>query len=312
MTFFERAGREASRATAFSGNNLERDSENRSDDATESALSDPSSRIYLVRSGRLFLKVGDEEPVARFTREETMELAGREKDAVFLGNGADGPMIAMPSSADLETLPEHIKAIDYRSVYIQGLLDHRQLGELAQGAALLAWHATHRFCGRCGGPTTIRAGGYKRHCSKCDRELFPRTDPVTIMLAIRGNKCVLGRSPHFPEGMYSCLAGFVEPGETIEDAVRRETLEESGLSVGQVIYHASQPWPFPHSLMIGCYGEALGDKIDPDLEELDDCRWFTREEVLAMIKGEHPEGLSMPPPGAIAHVIIHDWAHENF
>ncbi len=299
---------EASSHTAFSGNRLIRDSENRSDTDVEEALGHPEAAIYLMKAGRLFMTFSSGKPEARYSRAEASELGGREADAILLGMGESGPVLAMPSSMDPETLPETIKAIDYRSVYVQGLLDSQQLGELAQGASLMAWHATHRFCGRCGGPTRMRDGGYKRSCEKCERELFPRTDPVTIMLATQGDKCLLGRSPHFNQGMYSCLAGFVEPGETIEDAVRRETLEESGIKVGRVTYHASQPWPFPHTLMIGCYCTALSEEIDPDLEELEDCRWFSRAEVLTMIDGSHPDGLGIAPPGAIAHVLIRDWA----
>ncbi|MCB1417419.1 MAG: NAD(+) diphosphatase, partial [Nitratireductor sp.] len=143
----------------------------------------------------------------------------------------------------------------------------------------------------------------------CKAEVFPRTDPVAIMLALDGERCVLGRSPHFPPGMYSCLAGFIEPGESIEEAVRRETLEESGISIGRVAYHASQPWPFPHSLMIGCYGEATSFEIDPDRTELEDCRWFSRDEVREMLKRApgNPDLPAIPPSRAIAHRLISDW-----
>ncbi len=311
MKIFDAASAEASRLTAFSGNTLNRDSENRQDDAASNALGDPATRILLARGGRLYLRVSDSPFQSRFTREEALELGAREDQAILLGIGSNGPVVAMPSGTDAESLPESIKAIDYRSIYIQGLLDDDALGELAQGAALIAWHASHRYCGRCGGDTQMKAGGYKRRCSKCSAELFPRTDPVTIMLSVRGDKCVLGRSPHFGPGMYSCLAGFVEPGETLEDAVRRETLEESGITVGRVAYHASQPWPFPYSLMIGCYGEALTEQIDPDLDELEDCRWFDRAEVRSMIDGSHKDGLSVPPPGAIAAVLIKNWAEQS-
>jgi NAD+ diphosphatase len=181
---------------------------------------------------------------------------------------------------------------------------------MAQAGALLAWHATHRFCGRCGAATESRAGGYKRVCTGCNAEHFPRTDPVAIMLAVKPERCLLGRGYHFAPGMYSCLAGFIEPGETIEAAVRRETLEESGIRLGRVVYHASQPWPFPFSLMIGCFGEALDEEIRRDTAELEDCRWFGRDEVLAMLDGRHPDGIVTPPPGAIAHQIIRHWA-EN-
>ena len=142
---------------------------------------------------------------------------------------------------------------------------------------------------------------------KCKSQIFPRTDPVVIMLAVKGDNCLLGRSPHFAPGWYSCLAGFVEPGETIEQAVRRETFEESGIKIGRVKYHASQPWPFPHSLMIGTYCEALTDKINFDGEELEDCRWFSREEVIKMSENTHPKELRLPPTKSIAAHIMRDW-----
>ena len=182
---------------------------------------------------------------------------------------------------------------------------------MAQGAALLAWHASHGFCGKCGSATEMRSGGYKRHCPSCGTEHFPRTDPVAIMLTVTPDRCLLGRGKHFPPGMYSALAGFIEPGETIEAAVRRETLEEAGIRLGRVVYHASQPWPFPYSLMIGCFGEALNEDISPDMTELEDVRWFTRDDVFAAMAREHPDGIFIPPNGAIAHHLIRYWAENS-
>ncbi|KJS21536.1 MAG: DNA mismatch repair protein MutT, partial [Hoeflea sp. BRH_c9] len=157
---------------------------------------------------------------------------------------------------------------------------------------------------------TPEAGGYRRKCQACGHVAFPRTDPVGIMLVVdeASDRCLLGRSPHFPPGMFSCLAGFIEPGETIEDAVRRETLEESGIRVGRVRYHASQPWPMPHTLMIGVYAEAISLDITRDTAELEDCRWFDRTETAAMLASVLGEAdASAPPPGAIAHRLMRDW-----
>jgi NAD+ diphosphatase len=149
--------------------------------------------------------------------------------------------------------------------------------------------------------------GWKRDCPNCKVEHFPRTDPVVIMLASDGERCLLGRSPRFVPTMWSCLAGFVEPGEAIEDAVRRETREEAGITCGRVSYFASQPWPFPTTLMIGCHAEALSRDIVVDREELEDARWFEKPEVESMLLRKHPQGLTTPPPVAIAHHLIRAW-----
>ena len=308
FSLFSAPEREPSRLVGFAGNRIDRQSENRSDDALETALADPRTRIMQTRGGRLYLKLADGGFDAYFGLGEARAMGAKLGHAVLLGMSEAGPVVMAPGAIEAEALPEDIKAIDHRSVYIQGLVEPETLGELAQGAALLAWHHNHRYCGRCGAETQMRIGGYKRTCPSCNAELFPRTDPVAIMLAVREEKCLLGRSPHFGPGMYSCLAGFIEPGETIENAVRRETLEEAGIRLGRVAYHASQPWPFPHSLMIGCFGEALDEDIAFDGKELEDCRWFFRDEVLAMLEGRHEGGLIVPPRGAIACHLITAWA----
>lgn len=292
---------------AFAGNLIDPQSEHRSDDAAENALADPACRLLLLRDGRLCMKREGDGFDPYFTAAEARQMKGLFANAVLLGRSSAGPVVAMPYETEKDDLPETLKAIDYRSIYLQGLLEPEALGALAQAAALLAWHQNHRFCGRCGHETEVRAGGYRRHCARCEREHFPRTDPVAIMLAVNGDRCLLGRSPHFAPGMYSCLAGFIEPGETIESAVRRETFEESGIRLGRVTYQASQPWPFPYSLMIGCVAEALTERVDPDTSELEDCRWFSREEVRAMLDGTHENELRTPPKGAIAYYLIAGW-----
>ncbi len=153
--------------------------------------------------------------------------------------------------------------------------------------------------------------GWRRDCPVCKATHFPRTDPVVIMLAVDGEACLLGRQPRFPKGMYSALAGFLEPGETIEAAVRREIREEAGVVCGAVQYFASQPWPFPASLMIGCFAEAEGRRIEVDRVELEDARWFGRDEAVALIEGRHPDGLTAPMPMAIAHHLLKRWAYKG-
>lgn len=183
--------------------------------------------------------------------------------------------------------------------------------ELAATAkAILTWHDSHGFCARCGNRTDMALGGWQRMCPSCRSPHFPRTDPVVIMLVTRGNKVLLGRSPGWPEGMYSLLAGFMEPGETIEVAVRREVMEEAGVPVGAVSYLASQPWPFPASLMIGCAAEALAFDLTHDPTEIDDLLWVTREEVARVFAGQHPV-IRPPRRGAIASYLLGEWLADR-
>jgi NAD+ diphosphatase len=309
FSLFDAPLHEASHFVGFAGNTIDRWSEKRADDSVETALADPTARLLLMRGGRIYLKLNGTGFNPYYSLAEVSDLDATLPQTVLLGFARDTPVLAAPAGLDPEQLPDGIKAIDYRSVYEQGLLEAPDLGALAQGAALLAWHDNHAFCGKCGSRTEMRAGGYKRVCTACTAEHFPRTDPVAIMLTVTKDKCLLGRGSHFVPGMYSALAGFIEPGETIENAVRRETFEESGIRLGRVVYHASQPWPFPYSLMIGCFGEALNDDIHRDAE-LEDCRWFPRDEVLAILAGTHPGGVFVPPRGAIAHKLIRTWAES--
>ncbi|TIN27521.1 MAG: NAD(+) diphosphatase [Mesorhizobium sp.] len=309
---FDAPLREPSQFVGFAGNTIDRQSENRADDSVDKALADPATRLLLMNGGRLYLKLGDGsgvDPWFGTTESEPFKVSLAQ--GILLGFSEQGPVLAVLAGIDAEQLPETIKAIDYRSVYMQGLIDEAAAGAMAQGAALLAWHASHRFCSKCGTESQMRAGGYKRHCPNCGTEHFPRTDPVAIMLTATREKCLLGRGRHFAPGMYSALAGFIEPGETIEAAVRRETLEEAGIRLGRVVYHASQPWPFPYSLMIGCFGEPLNDDIQADLNELEDCRWFFRDEVRLMLERTHKDNLVTPPKGAIAHHLIRAWVDSE-
>lgn len=306
---FEAPPREPSQFVGFAGNRIDRQSETRGDDSARKALTDPSARLLVVAGGRICLKLNGGIFDPYFGVMESEVLAPRLDEAVLLGWSASGPLLAVTAGMNLDLLPPGVKAIDYRSVNVQGLLDEDGLGALAQAGALMAWHANHRFCGGCGSPTEMRAGGYKRVCPNCASEHFPRTDPVAIMLAVTPERCVLGRSPRFAPGMYSALAGFIEPGETIENAVRREVHEESGIRLGRVVYYASQPWPFPYSLMIGCFGEALNEDLRFDSRELEDCRWFTRAEVLEILGGTG--SIFVPPKAAIAHHLIRTWAESG-
>lgn len=174
--------------------------------------------------------------------------------------------------------------------------------------SIVDWHARHRFCAQCGAGTEIAKGGWQRNCTACGAQHFPRTDPVTIMLVEHGGKLMLGRGLGWPEGRFSALAGFVEPGESIEEAVAREVLEESGVAVHDVSYIASQPWPFPSQLMIGCHGHADDDVLTIDETEMAEIRWYSHEEVKAALAGDGP--FVAPPPHAIAHHLMQWWVKK--
>lgn len=189
-------------------------------------------------------------------------------------------------------------------------LTPREAELAATAKAVLHWHRSHGFCSACGAASRMAEGGWHRHCPACGAQHFPRTDPVVIMLVTQGNSVLLGRSPGWPEGMFSLLAGFVEPGETIEAAVRREVLEEAGVRCGAVRYLASQPWPFPASLMIGAATEALDRALTVDPAELEQARWVSREEVVRAFAGTHPD-IRPPRRGAIAEFILRNWLADR-
>jgi NAD+ diphosphatase len=206
---------------------------------------------------------------------------------------------------------EDLKLVDLRSIAAGGLVPQDQGAMLAAAKALMNWHTRHRFCSNCGAATEVAVAGWRRDCPVCKAIHFPRTDPVVIMLAVDGDACLLGRQPRFPKGMYSALAGFVEPGETIEAAVRREVREEAGVVCRAVQYFASQPWPFPASLMIGSFAQAESRTLEVDRVELEDARWFSRDEAIALIEGRHPDGLLAPAAMAIAHHLLKRWAYKS-
>jgi NAD+ diphosphatase len=293
---------------------LDRAADRRADAAAIAALGrDALSRSYLIGSELVALRKMSCGHDPLFGVEETRGL-GNPAEAIFLGLLDGVARFATPlAPAAIETLKARgdIDLVDLRSIAVRGLLESDHLAALAEGKALLNWHARHRFCSNCGAATHTVEAGWRRDCPSCRTLHFPRTDPVVIMLAIEGERCVLGRSHRFNSGMWSCLAGFVEPGETIEEAVRRETREEVGIICGRVTYFASQPWPFPMSLMIGCHAEARSREIAIDRAELDDARWFTRTEVALMLLGQHPEGFSAPPPIAVANHILRAWVEQD-
>jgi NAD+ diphosphatase len=297
-----------SAANVFSVNALDRRSGERTDPGfIARAFEDPRARLMLLHGDRL-LVTGGEDARPYLTGAALDKAAEAAEVTLFLGLDAEGaPWFAVEAPREPETGPD-AALVDLRTLALEGRIDDGLYGPAAQARALLFWHKRNRFCGACGGPTVAVAGGYQRSCPACGTEHFPRTDPVVIMLITDGERALLGRQARFNAGMYTCLAGFLEPGETVEDAVRREVAEESGIAVGAIRYHSSQPWPFPANLMLGCLGEALTTDITIDFHELEDCRWFPRSEVLAMLEGRHPDGLTTPFRIAIARSLIEAWA----
>lgn len=204
--------------------------------------------------------------------------------------------------------PEGDAPVDARAHFaLLTLLDPADAPVFAAALSLANWHRRHRFCSVCGAPTEPNRGGWSRACGSCGSEHYPRVDPVVIMLAEHDGRLLLGRQPHYPPGRYSALAGFVESGETIEAAVARELYEEAGIEVANVSYVASQPWPFPSSLMIGAHAEAKEDALTIDRNELDDARWFTRAEVVAALAAEPDAAFQAPPGAAIARTLLEAW-----
>lgn len=218
--------------------------------------------------------------------------------AVFLGlDGSGTPWFACRTDASDEMR-------DLRSLAMEEALPPEQLGLLAQARSLLQWHERRTYCSNCAARLEMADAGYRRHCPGCGMDHFPRTDAVAIMVVRHEGSILLGRQSAWKPGMYSALAGFVEPGETIEDAARREVFEESGVRVGAVRYVASQPWPFLSNLMIGLIGEATSAEITLDRNELEDARWFPAAEARMMMDRTHPEGLYAANPYAIAHELV--------
>jgi NAD+ diphosphatase len=266
---------------------------------------DRRAELRQQTAGQVIVKLAGDRAVV--TGEETLKLAyfsqPKGKDSVHLGIDESGSAVAAEAIEE-SALPAGHRLIDLRSLAMQGLLETHELAVLAQARSMLSWHERHGFCANCGKTTVVMDHGYRRDCPACKAQHFPRTDPVVI-IAVSGPKgLLLGRGHGFQPGVYSALAGFMEPGESIEEAARREIFEETGVAAVHIRYHSSQPWPFVSSLMIGLLARTNGGDIRIDSTELEDARWFTRAEILEMIAGSHAKGLKVPRPAAIAHHLI--------
>ncbi len=300
----------------FSGNPLDRAANRRGDEQWLASLErDESSRFLPLWRLNVLIKKGDP-PTLGWARGNIRASMDADVGAILLGLD-DG---VAHFAVDLSHLPDAEAALglsgaaefeDVRTALVR--CPGEPWGIVAQARSLVDWHSTHRFCAKCGAKTASESGGGLRRCPACDAEHFPRVNPVVIMLVTRGERCLLGRQQGWPRGMFSALAGFVEAGETVEEAVRREVFEESGVKVGAVRYHSSQPWPFPSSLMIGCMAEAQSEDIVMDDREMEDVRWFERGHVLATLDGNsfagaEPGRLLLPSSLALAYYLIEAWA----
>jgi NAD+ diphosphatase len=300
----------------FAGNPLNRASEKRTDAKwIESKRRDPSSLVLPLWRLEPFL-LGPEKSsppieLGLIRSEIADSIAGDEAISIFLGLDGDRAIFAL----DVSDVGEPAKVgplaglghfRDARTA--ASMVSIKDAALIAQAKAMIDWHQRHGFCPRCGEPTKMMDAGYRRLCAKCNAEHFPRVDPVVIMLATEGEACLVGRGKQFPPGMFSALAGFVEPGETIEEAVRRELMEEASVKIGEVTYYATQPWPFPSSLMIGCFAKAESRAIKADENELAEVRWLDRSVARELVQGQRVDGILVPPPIAIAHHLIKTWA----
>ncbi|GHD98653.1 NUDIX hydrolase [Defluviimonas sp. 20V17] len=311
----------------FGGSSMDRAAHLRGDEMAQARIwAQPEAQVLAFWRGKPL--IGPEGLVRLPTDHPALQEAGHGALRIFLGCDGGAPVFALDLSA---WQPENLEAaaldgfLDRSEQRHPALAGDQAFAELravmtrlsprdaelaATARALFAWHHSHGFCARCGAASEVSQAGWQRQCPACGAPHFPRTDPVVIMLITRGNKVLMGRSNGWPDRMYSLLAGFVEPGEPIEAAVRREVAEETGIRVGRVDYLASQPWPFPASLMIGCRGEALSDAITIDPHEIEDALWVPREEMLTAMAGSHPR-ITPARKGSIAHFLVSNWLADR-
>ncbi len=317
----------------FGGSGLDRAAQIRGDaDRLLQAQQDPLARSLLLWRGKVLVQGEALDQLALVPMSHDLLQNGPGgilETPLFLGlNDAGNPLFATDISqwaAEGLDLTEVGAFVDRSEQQHPDLPDGQVFAELrrmmtrlsardaelaATAKAVIGWHQTHGFCAKCGAKSDMAQGGWQRSCPLCGAQHFPRTDPVVIMLITHGNSVLVGRSPGWPEAMYSLLAGFVEPGETLEAAVRREVLEEAGVTVGAVQYLASQPWPFPASLMIGCAGAATTREIEIDPVEIEDAIWVSRSEMMQAFAGEHP-GLLPARKGSIAHFLLQHWLADT-
>ncbi|MCP4328674.1 MAG: NAD(+) diphosphatase [Alphaproteobacteria bacterium] len=283
----------------------------RDDDWLIRRLADARSHIVPVWRARNLVRTVERPNAVYVSAAEIETLVAETRFVAFLGEVDGTAHFAIDISeieAPLDALPADGVFEDLRNV--GPLLDRHEGSILAYARGLFSWHRRHLYCGVCGHPTESTQGGHVRVCTDagCATQHFPRLDPAVIMLVHDGDRCILGRQPGWPAGLHSTLAGFVEPGESLEDAVAREIMEEVGIDVTDIRYHSSQPWPFPSSLMLGFHARARDDAITVYEDELEDARWFTREAIGA---SPEDESFRLPRPDSIARRLIEDWLNDT-
>lgn len=300
----------------FAGGTLDRAAHLRKD--VSGLLTRDDARAMVLWHGKALMDVDG--PKLAWVTLDTSLLREAVEPPIFLGLHDGSPRFAFDISPWAEPnaepgfldesrkaypdLPENLQFVEIRAVMSD--LSHGDAGDCATAKGIFEWHQIHRFCANCGSPSDVVEAGWQRNCPQCERPHFPRTDPVVIMLVTHGNRTLLGRAAVWPEGMYSCLAGYMEPGEGIEEAVRREVFEETGVKIGRVDYLSSQPWPFPASLMIGCRAEALSIDITLDPIELENAIWVSKEDVADAMLGNNPD-FKPGRQGAIARFLLDNW-----
>lgn len=296
----------------YAGNPLDRgDRERRDDEWLAARARDPRSKFLPMWDLNVLITNGSQGGLGWLGFND-LNLLGVDAAPIFLGMGGDVPHFVVdisknePAVRELRENPER-RFEDARTA--TEVLSGPDSGIVAQARAQINWHSRNGYCSICGHETYVKRGGQVRECSNCKAQNYPRTDPVVITVVSDNDLCLLGRSRGrgSPSNRYSALAGFVDQGESIEEAVAREVMEEAGVKVTNIRYHSSQPWPFPSSLMIGCHADAVTTDISMDDEEMADVRWFSREEVLLALAGKS-ENLAVPGPIAIAHHLIKAWA----
>ncbi len=301
-------------ANVFAGNPLNRASDRRGDAAyLARLLEDPQTLALPLWNGQPLIDAAESGMrLAYVSGDLAHEIAGGDERLLFLGLWRETAVFAvdMEGGADPTAGPLNGFGVFKDMRAMGAALSGPEAAIAATAKGVFEWRRRHRFCAACGQPSQVAEGGWKRVCAACNAEHFPRTDPVVIMLPVIGERCLMGRQAIWPKGMWSALAGFLEPGETIEEACARELNEEAGLVARRVHYHSTQPWPFPNSLMIGLIAEIEAGEAHPDQTELEAVRWFTRSEARALLKGEIA-GAFCPPPLAIAHQLLKTWAHED-